>query len=90
MKLVDVNIGPRTVALLRDAGLDALRVGDDVPRSATNGGAVAYQSARGAVDAERVARLIVSVINATRADLEAGAIVTGDDASVRVRRLPIV
>ena len=41
------------------------------------------------VDAERLARAISAVVRATEADLLAGAVVTLDDAGVRVHRLPV-
>ncbi len=41
------------------------------------------------VDASRIASLIVGATRAAEADLRSGAIVTIDDAGVRVHRLPI-
>lgn len=41
------------------------------------------------VDVERLARTIAAVVRATARDLAEGAIVTVDDAGVRVHRLPV-
>jgi predicted nuclease of predicted toxin-antitoxin system len=41
------------------------------------------------VDPERIARLIIAVIATTAVDLAAGAVVTLEDARVRVHLLPI-
>jgi predicted nuclease of predicted toxin-antitoxin system len=41
------------------------------------------------VDPERLARAIFAVVHASEADLLAGAVVTLDDAGVRVHRLPV-
>jgi predicted nuclease of predicted toxin-antitoxin system len=42
------------------------------------------------VDAERLANAIFAVVSVTAADLISGAVVTLDDAGVRVHRLPLI
>jgi predicted nuclease of predicted toxin-antitoxin system len=102
--LADLNIAPRTVALLRSLGHDIVRVNELMPSSATDAAIVsaARDASRTIITQDLDFSAIVvlsgtqrpSVISLRLASsrievIEMGAIVTVEDERVRVRALPL-
>jgi len=117
--LADMNIPPKTVALLRERGWDIVRISDLLPVDAEDEQVLERARAEGRVvvthdldfstllavgghdrpslltlrlataDPEAVAQRLLQVLPEVADALQEGAAVTVEEATVRIRRLPI-